>query len=85
LQATISALFLTYLWIFYRITSELAAWYATNFTIALVICVPARDLRFFTPAWQDSRCWAGNSGRIEFAKAFLKFSRVQEELSLSAH
>ncbi len=39
LLAVISVLFFSYLAIFYPITTELTAWYATDFTIALVICV----------------------------------------------
>jgi hypothetical protein len=39
LLAAISALFFAYLWVFYPITTELTAWYANDFTIALAICV----------------------------------------------
>jgi hypothetical protein len=37
--ATISALFFVHLWIFFPLTTEFTAWYATDFTIALIICV----------------------------------------------
>jgi hypothetical protein len=40
-------LFLT-LWVFYPITTELTAWYATDFTIALVICAALVVYGFYT-------------------------------------
>jgi len=39
LLAAISALFVSHLMVFFPMTTELTAWYATNFTIALAICV----------------------------------------------
>jgi serine/threonine-protein kinase len=39
LLATISSLFFGTLWVFYPMTTELTAWYAKDFAIALVICV----------------------------------------------
>jgi hypothetical protein len=47
LLASISALFLTHLWVFYPITTELGAWYATDFTIALAICVALVGYGFY--------------------------------------
>ena len=39
LLALAFALFVSHLWVFYSITSEVTAWYATDFVIALAICV----------------------------------------------
>jgi len=39
LLALFSALFVAHLYVFFPITTELTAWYASEFTIALVICV----------------------------------------------
>jgi serine/threonine-protein kinase len=39
LLAVVSVVFFSHLLVFYPITTELTAWYATDFTIALVICV----------------------------------------------
>jgi hypothetical protein len=48
LLAAISALFVAHLMIFYPMTTELTAWYATNFTIALAICVALVAYGFYT-------------------------------------
>lgn len=48
LLAMISAMFFLHLWIFYPITTELTAWYATDFTIALVICIALAAYGFYT-------------------------------------
>lgn len=48
LLATISALFFYHLGVFYPITTELTAWYATNFSIALVICIALAGFGFYT-------------------------------------
>lgn len=48
LLAAISALFFAHLAIFYPITTELTAWYATDFTIALVICLALAAYGFYT-------------------------------------
>jgi hypothetical protein len=39
LLASVSSFFFAHLAIFYSMTTELTAWYATDFLIALVICV----------------------------------------------
>jgi predicted Ser/Thr protein kinase len=39
LLAISSAMFFSHLWVFYPITTELTAWYATDFTVALVLCI----------------------------------------------
>jgi len=39
LLALCATCFVVHLYVFYPITTELTAWYATDFTIALVICV----------------------------------------------
>jgi hypothetical protein len=39
LLALCAAFFVAHLYVFFPITTELTAWYATDFTIALVICV----------------------------------------------
>jgi hypothetical protein len=48
LLAAISALFVSHLMVFFPMTTELTAWYATNFTIALVICVALVGWGFYT-------------------------------------
>ena len=48
LLAAISALFVSHLMVFFPMTTELTAWYATNFTIALVICVALVGYGFYT-------------------------------------
>jgi serine/threonine-protein kinase len=47
LLATVSTLFVTHLWIFYSVTTEITAWYATDFVIALVICVAIAVFGFY--------------------------------------
>src|SRR6185369_17384474 len=39
LLTLIAALFVAHLYVFFPITTDLTAWYATDFTIALVICL----------------------------------------------
>ncbi len=39
LLALVSAMLFLHLWVFYPMTTELTAWYATDFTLALVACV----------------------------------------------
>ncbi|MDQ5844895.1 MAG: serine/threonine protein kinase, partial [Acidobacteriota bacterium] len=48
LLTLISAIFFSHLAVFYPITTELTAWYATDFTIALVICVLLAAYGFYT-------------------------------------
>jgi len=48
LLAAISALFFSHLFVFYPMTTELTAWYATDFTIALVICLALAAYGFYT-------------------------------------
>jgi hypothetical protein len=48
LLAMSSALFFYHLWIFYPMTTEVTAWYATDFLIALVICVALVGFGFYT-------------------------------------
>lgn len=40
--------FVSHLMVFFPMTTELTAWYATNFTIALVICVALVVFGFYT-------------------------------------
>ena len=47
LLAVISLLFFSYLAIFYPITTELTAWYATDFTIALAIALVMAAYGFY--------------------------------------
>jgi serine/threonine-protein kinase len=47
LLATISALFVAHLLIFYPMTTELTAWYATDFVIALIVCVALAAYGFY--------------------------------------
>ena len=65
LLAAVSAVFFFHLWVFFPITTELTAWYATDFVIALVICV-ALAVMGFTSAWRGNRCLVGSCLRIEF-------------------
>jgi hypothetical protein len=48
LLAMSSALFFYHLWVFYPMTTEVLAWYATDFLIALVICVALVGFGFYT-------------------------------------
>ena len=48
LLAMSSALFFYHLWVFYPMTTEVTAWYATDFLIALVICVALVGFGFYT-------------------------------------
>ena len=48
LLAMSSALFFYHLWIFYPMTTEVTAWYATDFAIALVICIALAGFGFYT-------------------------------------
>ncbi len=48
LLASIAAMFVWHLWVFYPMTTELTAWYATGFTIALAICVAVVAYGFYT-------------------------------------
>jgi hypothetical protein len=48
LLAMISAIFFAHLLVFYTITTELTAWYAADFTIALVICIALAVYGFYT-------------------------------------
>lgn len=48
LLTLISAIFFSHLAVFYPITTELTAWYATDFTIALVICLALAAYGFYT-------------------------------------
>jgi len=41
-------MFVAHLWVFFPVTSELTAWYATDFVIALVICVGLVIYGFYT-------------------------------------
>jgi len=47
LVAAVSAHFFAHLWVFFPVTTELTAWYATDFTIALVICVALAAYSFY--------------------------------------
>ena len=47
LLAVISALFFFNLGVFYPMTTELTAWYAIDFTIALVICIALAVYGFY--------------------------------------
>jgi serine/threonine-protein kinase len=47
LLAAVSALFFGHLWVFYPMTTELTAWYATDFVLGLVICVGLAVYSFY--------------------------------------
>lgn len=48
LLALISAIFFLHLTIFYPITSDLSAWYAVDFVLALIICLALAGFAFYT-------------------------------------
>jgi hypothetical protein len=48
LLALISAIFFLHLAIFYPITSDLSAWYAGDYVLALIICVALTAFGFYT-------------------------------------
>jgi Protein kinase domain len=48
LLALAFAMFLSHLWVFFPVTSEFTAWYATDFVISLVICVALAVYGFYT-------------------------------------
>ena len=48
LLASISAMFVWHLWVFFPMTTELTAWYAIDFTIALAILVAVVAYGFYT-------------------------------------
>lgn len=48
LLALVFAMFLGHLWVFFPVTSEFSAWYATDFVISLVICVALTIYGFYT-------------------------------------
>jgi hypothetical protein len=62
LLATVSALFITHLWVFFAVTTEFTAWYATDFVIALIICVALVVYGFYVSL----------AGRPLFAGKFLE-------------
>lgn len=47
LLTAVSAFFFAHLWVFYPMTTELTAWYATDFVIALVICLALTIYAFY--------------------------------------
>jgi hypothetical protein len=47
LLACVSAMFLTHLWVFYPVTTELTAWYAIDFTIGLLIALAVVGYAFY--------------------------------------
>jgi len=48
LLAAVVALFFAHLWVFFPMTTELSAWYATDFLMALTICVGLVIFGFYT-------------------------------------
>ena len=48
LLALAFALFVSHLWVFFPVTSDFTAWYATDFVIALVICLAITIYGFYT-------------------------------------
>jgi hypothetical protein len=47
LLAAVFAHFFAHLWVFFPMTTELTAWYAQDFVIALVICVALAAYGFY--------------------------------------
>jgi len=48
LLALAAALFFAHLWVFYPITSELRAWYATDFVMGAVVCLALAGFACYT-------------------------------------
>ncbi len=48
LLAAVAAFFFAHLWVFYAMTTELSAWYATDFLMGLTICVALAVFGFYT-------------------------------------
>jgi serine/threonine-protein kinase len=48
LLASVAALFFAHLWVFFPMTTELSAWYATDFLMALTLCVALAVFGFYT-------------------------------------
>jgi len=48
LLALAFALFVNHLWVFFPLTSDFTAWYATDFVISLVICIALAVYGFYT-------------------------------------
>ena len=48
LLALAFALFVSHLWVFFPVTSDFTAWYATDFIISLVICIALAGYGFYT-------------------------------------
>jgi eukaryotic-like serine/threonine-protein kinase len=46
--ALVCGLFISHLWVFFAMTTDLTAWYATDFVIALLICVAITIYGFYT-------------------------------------
>jgi len=46
--ALAASLFFAHLWVFYPITSELRAWYATDFVIGALLCVAIAGFACYT-------------------------------------
>jgi hypothetical protein len=63
LLALISAIFFLHLMIFYPITSDLSAWYAADFVLALIICLALAGFSF-TSHWRASRSFGARCRRI---------------------
>jgi serine/threonine-protein kinase len=47
LLAAVSAIFFAHLWVFFPMTTELTAWYATDFVIALAMCLALAVYSFY--------------------------------------
>src|SRR4030095_16746265 len=53
LLTAVSAFFAAHLWVFFPMTTELTAWYASDFALALVICVALAGYGFYTSLSQE--------------------------------
>lgn len=58
LLAMVSAMFFLHLWVFFPMTTELTAWYATDFTIALIISVALAIYAFYI-SLGGQKLWSG--------------------------
>lgn len=54
-----TAVFVMHLWVFYPVTTELRAWYAVDFLIAVVMCVGLTTYAFYT-SLAGQKLFAGN-------------------------
>jgi hypothetical protein len=65
LLALIATLFVAHLYVFFPITTELTAWYATDFTIALILCLLLAGYAAYTSVG-GAKAFSGVTKELEF-------------------